>query len=210
MTTQQFYLKKNKYFIMLFSVLLLFTVSYYLYISKLDIAIHDAVILWGKPYGIQHMWGLISRIGEDGIQAIICVFFGIFYYLKCDYRLSRLWYGSIIVYLMSGIFIQLIKFTVGRPRPKLLPEYDPAWFETAARMHSWPSGHTTTTFALLACLLPFYTRKIQIILIFIAMSIGFSRVGLGSHYMSDVLSGAVLGYVIGALLREKFKLGEKI
>jgi len=209
METLKIKAQKNKHAVMFFSVIVFLGLSFYLYITKMDVTIHDDVLLWGESESIQDFWGYLSRMGQEWFQILVCVFFGVYYYKKCNYRLSRLWYGSIAVYLIVGIFAQILKFTVGRPRPKLLPDYDFAWFEMAARLHSWPSGHTITTFAWLACLLPFYGKKVQIILIALACLIGFSRVGLGSHYMSDVLSGAVLGYVVGVLLREKFKLGVK-
>ncbi|MFT7433441.1 MAG: membrane-associated phospholipid phosphatase, partial [Alphaproteobacteria bacterium] len=67
-----------------------------------------------------------------------------------------------------------------------------------------------TTFAWLACLLPFYPRKIQVVLALTACLVSFSRIGIGAHYMSDVVSAAVLGYVVGVLIRDKLKLGVKV
>lgn len=204
---------KQKLWIMFFSVVLSFAVSFFLYASGLDINIAHYATAWvvpfGTQYGTQEMWGYLSRMGQEWFQMSVCVFFGMYYYKKCNYRMSRVWYGSIVVYLAAGIFVQFIKITVGRPRPKMLPEYDPAWFEMASRMHSWPSGHTITTFAWLACVLPFYPRKVQVLLFVIASFISISRVGIGSHYISDVLSAAVLGYVFAVLLRDKLRLGTK-
>tara|TARA_R110000868_G_scaffold262401_2_gene521134 strand:- start:115244 stop:115891 length:648 start_codon:yes stop_codon:yes gene_type:complete len=210
MTINPKYLDKNKKALMLFSVLAAFSLSYYLYITRLDVDIHRSVIAWGSDAGfktqLQDVWGLLSRIGEDWFKIIVSITMGVFYYKKCHYQLSRVWYSSIIIYMLSGVLVQIMKFIVGRPRPKMLPEYNVEWFEFGARMNSWPSGHTITTFAFLACVLPFYPRKIQIPMVLLAGLIGFSRVGIGAHYMGDVISGAVLGYVVGTLLLQKFKL----
>ncbi|MFT7434037.1 MAG: membrane-associated phospholipid phosphatase, partial [Alphaproteobacteria bacterium] len=184
MTKKQLFVTKNKPLVMLFSVLLAFAISFYLYHSKLDIAIHGVAVHWAVAEGSQEVWGYLSRMGQEWFQILTCVFFGVYYYFKCNYRMSRLWYGSIVVYLSAGVLVQFIKAFVGRPRPKMLPQYEPEWFEMAARMHSWPSGHTITTFAWLACLLPFYPRKIQVVLALTACLVSFSRIGIGAHYMS--------------------------
>lgn len=195
-----------------FSILLMVTlvVSYYLFVSGLDKEISRASISFLKGFGIQDVWGLLSRMGEDWFQILVSVSFGVFYYKKCHYKLSRIWYSSIVIYLLSGVLVQIMKFVVARPRPKMLPEYDPVFFEFGAKMASWPSGHTMTTFAWLACLMPFYGKKIQLFMFVMACAVGYSRVGLGSHYLSDVISGAVIGYIFGMLMREKFKLNKEV
>lgn len=184
--------------------------SVYLYETRLDITIYQNTVTYAPFSFIQDMWGFLSWLGEDQVQIFICIVAGIFYYKKSNYQMSRVWYISIIIFLMSGILVQVLKHIIGRPRPKMLPEYDVLWFELGARLHSIPSGHTMTTFAWLACLLPFYNLKIKVFLVVMACAIGFSRVGIGAHYLSDVLMGAVLGYATGMVLREKMNLRKEV
>ena len=63
---------------------------------------------------------------------------------------------------------------------------------------SFPSGHTTASFsffavALLRCSTPVWTG-----IFILAVLMGFSRVYLRVHYLTDVLVGAVLGFLCGS------------
>ncbi len=77
---------------------------------------------------------------------------------------------------------------------------------------SLPSFHAMLGF----CAIPLLSkefRKTKIIWIFFACLIGLSRVYFGIHFLSDVIIGGVLGYLIGIFiikLEIKKKFGEKI
>ncbi len=61
---------------------------------------------------------------------------------------------------------------------------------------SFPSGHTTVSFAAAAVLL--YTdKRMGIPAVVLAALIGFSRLYLYVHYPSDVLAGLILGVLLG-------------
>jgi undecaprenyl-diphosphatase len=63
---------------------------------------------------------------------------------------------------------------------------------------SFPSGHTTTSFAcavFLASVLR--SRRVWALLITLAALIGLSRIYAGVHYPLDIVGGAALGTVIG-------------
>lgn len=190
--------------------LLFFCLAVYLYQSQLDIQVHKFMVSYAPFSHIQDMWGFFSWLGEDHVQALVCVFMGILYYKRQNYSLSRVWYSSVVIFLLSGVCVQIFKHIIARPRPKMLPEYDISWFAFGAEWHSMPSGHTMTTFAWLACILPFYNMKLRVFFVVMAAAVGFSRVGIGAHYLSDVLVGAVLGYVLGMTMREKFKLRKEV
>ncbi len=65
--------------------------------------------------------------------------------------------------------------------------------------NSFPSGHTMSAFALyafLALCLP-YKRGAGLVLFFIALLVGLSRIYLVQHFFKDVYLGAVLGVFVG-------------
>lgn len=103
--------------------------------------------------------------------------------------------------VVAGAGVPLVLFTakalVGRNRPPLpLALVD-------ADGYSFPSGHATGTAAITVIsawlltrwLIPWWTGRVAVWAVAIgsAFLIGFSRVYLGVHYLSDVLSGWLLG-----------------
>jgi undecaprenyl-diphosphatase len=69
---------------------------------------------------------------------------------------------------------------------------------------SFPSGHTSTSFAC-ATVLSFFVPRAAPAFYLLALAIGFSRIYVGVHWPLDVVGGAVLGVAVGlavtALLR---------
>jgi undecaprenyl-diphosphatase len=61
---------------------------------------------------------------------------------------------------------------------------------------SFPSGHTMTAFSI-ALVLSYFYPVLEGTLFFLALSIAFSRIVLGMHFLSDVLAGMVLGVALG-------------
>ncbi len=64
------------------------------------------------------------------------------------------------------------------------------------RMHSFPSGHTSTAFTMALLLASVMKRKIwAFILPVIAFFVGYSRVYLAQHFPTDVCAGMIIGMV---------------
>lgn len=173
-----------------------------LHISKADLLIQQASqnLCTGSCLQISD---LITHLGDGWLQFIICCAFGIFYYKKTNYVLSKAWFYAGPLSLVAGALGQVIKFTFGRPRPKLLPElYDFQWFEFAGALRGFPSGHTLTSFAIFAIVASHYSTRIKIILFAIASIVGLSRITTNSHFAADVVFGAALGYFFGIVLKK--------
>lgn len=65
--------------------------------------------------------------------------------------------------------------------------------------HSFPSGHTTSSFACATIVCYFYPW-LGIVCILFAGLMAFSRIYLFVHYLSDVVFGTVLGIVVSMLI----------
>jgi len=64
---------------------------------------------------------------------------------------------------------------------------------------SFPSSHAVNIFTV-ATIISYEYRRIALYLFFIAFAVSYSRVYLGVHYPFDVISGAVVGIMCGAII----------
>ncbi|PYK31237.1 MAG: hypothetical protein DME57_04530 [Verrucomicrobia bacterium] len=74
----------------------------------------------------------------------------------------------------------------------------------SSKYHSFPSGHVDASTAFFA-VLAFASWRIGLPLLTIPILIGFSRMYLGAHYLSDVVCAAVLG-IFSAIAVTRFFL----
>lgn len=135
----------------------------------------------------------------DGLTAICCVLLIVFL-AKKQFRYQYLLLGGLTL-LLSGLAAQLLKHLVypevQRPIKFIGQEYLYLIPDVNVHAHnSFPSGHATTTFALL-CFLLFVSRwrhwSVQILFACAAIFISFSRIYLSQHFLEDVVAGAVIG-----------------
>ena len=69
---------------------------------------------------------------------------------------------------------------------------------------AWPSGHTSSSFTVAAVLDELYGPEVGIPAYFGAGFVGYRMMDSGDHWASDVLFGAVLGYVVGHHIAGKY------
>lgn len=108
-------------------------------------------------------------------------------------RRLALWFGTTVV--AAGLLGVVLKSAVGRSRP-VLP--DPV---THAPGFSFPSGHALNSLvffgALVLLVLPLLPRRWRPWLwasaISVVVLVGAARVGLGVHFVSDILGGWIIG-----------------
>lgn len=70
--------------------------------------------------------------------------------------------------------------------------------------HSFPSGHTASSFAAATALAAFYPKAVPVAYT-LAAGVGMSRVHLGVHFPSDAAVGGVIGIGIGTFVAWLFK-----
>lgn len=92
----------------------------------------------------------------------------------------------------NSIFSTILKHSINRPRP--FESYLDVQNMMNVNTASFPSGHTSTAFALATSLSIAYPKWYVIVPSYtFAGVVGYSRMDLGVHYPSDVLAGAILG-----------------
>ncbi len=123
---------------------------------------------------------------------------------------QRKWRNILILWLLVGgvsLFVQVGKRTFVRARPTEAAYYP----ETG---YSFPSGHSATAMTLYGLLGYFFIRQqkrsrnrvlIGAVAAALILAVGFSRIYLGVHFLSDVLGGYLLGIcwlIVGIFLTE--------
>ena len=106
----------------------------------------------------------------------------------------------------AGLIGNLIKYILGRARPKLfdtLGPFDFQLFSFDPDHASFPSGHATNIFALATVLAMLWPRG-RVLLYTVATWIAASRVLIGQHYFTDAVGGAILGTAVPYLVRQRF------
>lgn len=96
---------------------------------------------------------------------------------------------------LPGLVSAILKRLVGRSRPVVFDQAGILGFHPVFNQfgfESWPSGHTTTAFAL-CMVIGFLSPKWFWIGLLYAIAVGGSRLALGVHYPTDVVSGCILG-----------------
>jgi len=112
-----------------------------------------------------------------------------------------------VIVAAAGLADDAIKIVFGRARPYLWLAGDDSgfgFFRYSAKFASFPSGHTTTSFAAALAFGMLWPRHKPWFLL-AALLIGASRIVLDVHYLSDVIAGAMLGGAVAVLLGKWFE-----
>ncbi|TAG44922.1 MAG: phosphatase PAP2 family protein, partial [Cytophagia bacterium] len=145
----------------------------------------------------------ITFIG-DGLFSILMVILMLFY----RWRIAVLIGITFAISGLLSLFLKQIVFPIA-PRPAAFFDelkiqniyYVLSKQSEISFSNSFPSGHTTTTFALLIvfCLWG-KTEKYTIFWIFLAFLVALSRVYLLQHFWIDTYFGALLGTMVSVLV----------
>lgn len=171
---------------------------------------YDRELFYAINHGLNHplldpvMW-LITSLGLGWVQLLLLSSVsGYLAWRRVPVAVFRgVFVSGVLVFVGSGVLVQAIKRTVPRLRPSNLPDAIVAPDERIFH-NSFPSGHTTTAFALAmwVLLLTYRTRYRWwgYGALVLAGLVGLSRIYRGVHYPFDVLVGALLGVAWGVLI----------
>ncbi len=112
---------------------------------------------------------------------------------------------SLIAHGATALVVNGLKHVIGRPRPKFTHASD--WQMSVSWVSGWdsfPSGHSAASFAVATVLAKRFPIA-SAVCIGVAAFVALSRVLRGSHFPTDVVGGAVLGSLSGALASAPLK-----
>lgn len=114
--------------------------------------------------------------------------------------LMRNAYKTAIGYGAASLLSAGLKRLVKRPRPYVARPDVIVKRDRDAGPFSFPSGHTTSAFAVATCLsLSYQTWYVTAPSFLYASFVAYSRMRLGMHYPADVIVGMILGIGSGVL-----------
>jgi membrane-associated phospholipid phosphatase len=135
----------------------------------------------------------VSRFGdwpEHFFVGLVCAAVA---WLRGNRNWTRIFLAMLIALSIAGVAGRVIKVSTGRARPSVKAEQ--MWNGprvAGSKYHSFPSGHVDASVGFFAVLL-LANWRIGLPCLTIPILIGFSRMYLGAHYLSDVVCAAVLG-----------------
>ncbi len=185
-------IKKSSWFLFPYCVLLLSCVLILIMYSKSEIHIwlnrHNSVFF-------DHFYSVITNLGDGTVIIPFCIFLLFFRVGNSIMAAST--------FAASGIFVQILKrlFFHGMPRPV-------QYFKGIYELHlvkgvgilssnSFPSGHSASIFALCLCLsLMTRFKFLRFLSLILACIVGYSRIYLSQHFLSDVAAGSFIGVIV--------------
>lgn len=105
--------------------------------------------------------------------------------------------------VLAGVVAELLKGLIGRVRPEMT-DGKFRFFGLVERWHEWsdcglPSSHAAVAFGA-AFALGWMHRLTLPVLLVLAAGCAFTRVLAGTHFLSDVLAGAGVGYACASVI----------
>ena len=177
------------------------------------------ISVWGQdlPEPIPGIMHWITRWGESDWQLIpallvLLLTLALIPLVRSDtwraaLREVRVLAGFIFVGVgLPSLISSLFKRLIGRARPEAWTAEAPISFIpnlTLYNHQSFPSGHSTTAFAMAMVVVFIWPRTLWPAL-FAALLIALSRVITGQHYLTDIVGGAVLGTLGAYAIRYVF------
>lgn len=128
------------------------------------------------------------------------------------WNLNAVWNrrNGLFILLSQGltcIITQALKFVFAHPRPATyfesmgaeLPDTVPGVHLRRA-MNSFPSGHTSSAFALFICLALITPRKWAPVWVASGWAVAYSRIYLSQHFLEDILLGSLIGVISSCII----------
>ncbi|MGL6298300.1 MAG: phosphatase PAP2 family protein [Methanobacteriaceae archaeon] len=161
---------------------------------------------------------ILTALGEFGwiVLVMIMLIFG-------NKKTKHLATWAILTMFIVELIVFILKIIFGEPRPFNALPYVRVLSPTDG--FSFPSGHSTVSFALSVLIGASYKvktklikdkkgnpRQISSIYIFMifAILVAFSRIYVGVHYPLDVLVGSTIGIIIGLIMLNIYRKDFKI
>ena len=145
----------------------------------------------------------VSRFGDWPSHVVLGVFLLGIAWWRGSKRWARIFLSMLVAMAIAGMTGHVIKRAVPRARPSVKSELRWGGPRFSTKYHSFPSGHVAASTAFFGVLI-FARRRIGLACLPIPILIGFSRMYIGAHYLSDIVCAAVLGILSALIVTQIF------
>jgi membrane-associated phospholipid phosphatase len=141
---------------------------------------------------IRNFMRYVSLLGDWPTHAAVGLVLLGFAWRRGSEEWTRIFLAMLLAMMLAGVVGTVIKRTVPRARPSVHADIVWGGPRFSSKYESFPSGHVGASTAFFAVLL-IARRRVGLACLPIPILIGFSRMYIGAHYLSDVVCAAVLG-----------------
>jgi undecaprenyl-diphosphatase len=158
-----------------------------------DESVRDFMMQHQDP-AMRNFMRYVSLLGDWPLHAAVgLVLLGVAWRRGSE-EWTRIFLAMLLAMMLAGVTGTVIKRTFPRARPSVHSETHWGGSRFSSKYHSFPSGHVGASTAFFGVLL-IRRRRIGLACLPIPILIGFSRMYIGAHYLSDVVCAAVLGFL---------------
>lgn len=152
-----------------------------------------------RSRGLYRVMQFVSRYGDWMEHLALGLVLLAIAWWRSSQQWMRIVIAMLIALVIAGLAARVIKITAGRARPSVKTEQVWNGPRLSSKYHAFPSGHVAASSGFFGVLL-FRRRILGIASLAIPCVIGFSRMYVAAHYLSDVVCAAVLGIVCAFLV----------
>jgi membrane-associated phospholipid phosphatase len=158
--------------------------------------------------GMYNFMRSVSRFGDWPSHVALGLLLLGTAWIRGSRKWSRVFLAMLIAMALAGLAGHVIKRTIPRPRPSVHADIRWGGPHFSTKYHSFPSGHVGASTAFFGVLL-FARRRIGLVCFVIPILIGFSRMYIGAHYLSDVVCAAILGFLCALIVESLLLTGHQ-
>jgi membrane-associated phospholipid phosphatase len=140
----------------------------------------------------------VSRLGDWTEHFALGAALAAIAWWRGNKKWTRVFISMLLALALAGAAARVVKIAAGRARPSVKTEEVWNGPRLGSKYHAFPSGHVAASTAFFVALL-LANQRIGLACLPIPILIGFSRMYVGAHYLSDVVCAALLG-VLSAFL----------
>ena len=145
----------------------------------------------------------VSLFGDWPLHTALGLLLLVIAWIRDSKKWTRIFLAMLIAMSLAGVTGNVIKRTIPRPRPSVHTDMRWGGPRFSSKYHAFPSGHTAASTAFFSVLF-FASRRIGLVFLPIPIVIGFSRIYVAAHYLSDVVFATILGALCAAIVCRLF------